>query len=207
MKLLFMVLGFILINAQNETKTKDSKMIIELSSSNDYSSKISKQFPAFTVGVWYRYPKFDGARLELGGNFKFNPSVFEFTYGKEGNNYEVKSKGYFLNFGGRLVKEFRIKKQRIEWISELEISNFFFDGKRIPDDPFPKPENENTIYTKIGDVESISTLQLGQGLRIWRKNIGFGIKTNFTPYRLWYKTTIPNQFNVFSGEATISIKL
>ncbi|PZU88674.1 MAG: hypothetical protein DI529_05615 [Chryseobacterium sp.] len=194
------------MNAQTQTESKDYKIIFELGIISDNSSKITKQNPAIAFGFWYRYPAEMDARLELGGNVKSGATIYNFDYGKNGNYYKIESKGYIFNLGGRLIKEFSIKNQKIEWISELTFNTLFVDGTGIPDEPIREPENENTTQIII-DAESISTLQFGQGLRIWKKNIGFGIKASVTPYKLWYKTTVPNQFNVFSAETTISIKL
>src|SRR6218665_306359 len=206
MRFLFIFLGIILVNAQPPTQRKDYKLIFELGIISDNSTKISTPNPAFAFGVWFQYPTENNARLELGGNLKSGTTIYNFDYGKNENYYSIQSKGYIFNLGGRLVKEFSIKNQKIEWVSELTFNTLFVDGTGIPDDPIREPESENTAQIII-NAESISTLQFGQGLRIWKKNIGFGIKASITPYRLWYKTTVPNQFNVFSAEATISIKL
>jgi hypothetical protein len=199
MKLLFIFLGITLASAQTQTENKDYKIIFELGIISDNSSKISKPNPAIAFGFWYRYPAEMDARLELGGNLKSGATLYNFVYGKRGNYYPVEAKGYIFNLGGRLIKEFSIKNQKIEWVSELTFNTLFFDGTGIPDDPIREPENDNTTQIII-DAESISTLQFGQALRIWKGNIGFGIKASITPYRLWYKTTVPNQFNVFSAE-------
>ena len=199
-------MGIILANAQTQTESKDYKLIFELGIISDNSTRISQPNPAFAFGIWYRYPMEADARLELGGNLKSGATIYNFDYGKNGSFYKIESKAYTFSLGGRLVKQFSIKKQKIEWVSELTFNTLFVDGTGIPDDPVREPENENTTQIII-DAESISTLQFGQGLRIWKKNIGLGIKASITPYRLWYKTTVPNQFNVFSVEATISIKL
>lgn len=204
MKLLFFLFGFALLNAQPPSQRKDHKIILELGIILENSSKISKNTPAFALGFWYQYSPEDNARLELGGNIKSGGTKYSFIYGKGGGNYPVESKTFILNLGGRLVKEFSIKNQKIEWISELTLNTLFFDGMGIPDDPITEDENSTQI---IIDAESISTLQFGQGLRIWKRNIGFGIKASVSPYRFWYKTTVPNQFNIFSAEATVSIKL
>ncbi|MGA9213428.1 hypothetical protein [Kaistella sp.] len=206
MKFLFVFLGTFAMNAQIPTEQKDHKLLFEFGIASNHSSKIAKPNPEFAFGIWYRYPVETDARLELGGNLKSGSSVYDFVYGKNGNDYSVESKGYILNLGGRLVKEFSVKNQKIEWISELTLNTLFFDGKGIPNDPIREPESENSAQI-IVDAESISTLQFGQGLRIWKGNLGFGIKGSFTPYRLWYKTRIPNQFNVFSAEATVSVRL
>jgi hypothetical protein len=205
MRFLFIFLGGILMNAQPPTEYKKYKLIFELGVISDNSSRISTPNPAFAFGVWCQYLTENDARLELGGNLKSGSTIYNFDYGKNGNYYQIESKGYIFNLGGRLIKEFSIKNQKIEWLSELTLNTLFVDGTGIPDDPIREPENDNSTQIII-DAESISTLQFGQGLRIWKRNIGFGIKASITPYRLWYKTTIPNQFNVFSAEATISIK-
>lgn len=205
MRLLFLFFSIVLVNAQSDVN-KDYKIIFELGVVSDHSAKISKRNPVFAFGFWYRYPMETDVRLELGGNLKAGAAIYNFDYGKRGEYYQVDSKGYIMNLGARLVKELAIKNQKIEWVSELTLNTMFFDGTGIPDDPIRKPENPNTTQIVI-DAESISSLQFGQGLRIWIGNIGIGAKTSFTPYRLWYKTKVPNSFNVISAEATISIKL
>ena len=206
MKTILLLLALLGVHAKAQNVEKDQKLMMELGINADFSPKIPTPNPAFGFGMWYRYPIQNDARLELGGNIKTGSVMYQFDYGKNGTIYQVNSKVFVFNLGGRLVKEFRIKNQNIEWISELTVSNLFFDGTGIPDDPIREPENPNTTVIVI-DAESVSTLQFGQGLRIWKKNIGFGIKTSFAPYRLWYKTTVPSQFNVFSAEASIAIKL
>lgn len=204
MKILFLILGVFF--AKSQSTFPDQKILIELTIANDFSSRIDQQNPAFGIGFWYRHPIIDDARLELGGNFKMGEAKYHFIYGKNGNFYEVNSKGYIFNLGARMVKEFSIKNQKIEWISELTFNGLIFDGAGIPDNPIREPENENTIHIVI-DAETIPSLQFGQGLRIWMGTIGFGLKASVTPYGMWYKTTIPHQFNVFSVEASLSIKL
>ena len=204
MKYLLVILGVLFAKAQNEPA--DMKLLLEIGLSTDFSKNIETQNPAFGFGIWYRHPSEKNVRLELGGNFKTGNTIYNFTYDKDGNFYDVHSKGYILNLGGRMVHDFTIKNQKLEWISELTFNNFFFDGTGIPDDPIREPINNNTTVIVV-DAETISSLQFGQGLRLWKGNIGFGIKAGFTPYRLWYKSTVPKQFNVFSAEATVSIKL
>lgn len=204
MKYLFLLLGLFFAKAQKDTV--DHHLLLEIAISTDFSSKITQQNPAIGFGIWYRHPIDHDARLELGGNFRTGTAMYHFIYGKNGNFYEVNSKGYILNLGGRMVKEFTIKNQKVEWVSELTFNNLFFDGTGIPDDPIRETENENTVHIVI-DAETISSIQFGQGIRIWKGNIGFGLKASFTPYRLLYKTTVPNQFNVFTIEAGLSVKL
>lgn len=204
MKILFLIMGVFF--AKSQSTFPDQKILIELTIANDFSSRIDQQNPAFGIGFWYRHPIIDDARLELGGNFKMGEAKYHFIYGKNANFYEVNSIGYIFNLGARMVKEFSIKNQKLEWISELTLNSLIFDGAGIPDDPIREPENENTIHIVI-DAEAISSIQFGQGIRIWKGNIGFGLKASFTPYRLLYKTTVPNRFNVFTIEAGLSVKL
>ena len=204
MKYLLVIFGVLFAKAQYEPV--DMKLLLEVGLSTDFTKNIETQNPAFGFGIWYRHPSEHDVRLELGGNFKTGTTIYKFEYGKNGSFYDVNSKGFILNLGGRMIHDFTIKNQKLEWISELTFNNFFFDGTGIPDDPVREPINDNTIVI-IVDAETISSLQFGQGLRFWSGNLGFGIKASFTPYRLWYKTTIPYQINVFSAEATLSIRL
>ena len=200
MKYLIFLFLFSVCNSQE----KREKWMVEFGTSMSFSNTITKTQPGVLVGFWYRYPIEDNARLELGANYRFGSGNPQFKYGKLDGIYNVETKEYVLNLGGRMVKEFRIGNQKIEWISELTFNSLFFDGKDIPDTPKPETD-ENTINIDF-DVESISTLQFGQGLRIWKKNLGFGFKANYIPYQLWYKKTVPNDFNVFSTEASLFYK-
>ena len=148
------------INSKAQTTAKDQNLIFELGIISDFSSKIEHQNPAFSFGIWYQYPLDDDARLELGGNIKSGSARYNFDYGKNGTIYQVNSKVVLLDLGGRLVKEFKIRNQKIEWISELMVSNLFFDGAGIPDDPIREPINPNTKVI-VNDAEAISTLQFG----------------------------------------------
>lgn len=82
----------------------------------------------------------------------------------------------------------------------------FFDVKDIPTDEPRESENPGTILIDP-DIESLSTMQFGQGLRIWRDRVGFGLKDSYAPYHLWSKNKVPNQFNIFSADASILLKL
>lgn len=203
MKYLFFLLVFSFFNAQEMKK----KWIIEVGGFQSFAKQKQSNQPGILLGIWRSSPFEENVRLELGGNFRLSSSNYNFKYKKLGETFDIETKEYVLNLGGRMIKEFKIKNQKIEWVSELSFNNIFFGGKDIPDNQQNETnENQVVLHTNF-DSENLSTIQFGQGIRIWRKNIGFGIKTNFTPYRLWYKTTVPNQFNVFSAEATISIKL
>lgn len=206
MKLLMIILGMISLKAQTKKDLRDPKFVIEAAVGYNQSRQILKNSGEVSLGFWYRYPMEDTARLELGGAIKSSSSIYQFEYGKEGVVYKIESKVYFLNLGGRLVKPFSILNQEVEWISELTFSTLFFDGKDIPNDEPRESENPDTIQI-APDVESFSTMQFGQGLRIWKGRVGFGLKAAYAPYSLWYKNKVPNQFNVFSAEASILLKL
>ncbi len=194
------------LQAQTKNDLRDRKFVVEAAVGYDQSNQILKNNGAASLGFWYRFPIEDAARLELGGAFKTSSSMYQFEYGKNEVVYTIESKVYFFNMGGRLIKPFSIQNQELEWISELTFSTLFFDGKDIPDDEPIEPENPNTIQI-AADVESFSTLQFGQGLRIWKGKVGFGIKVSYAPYGLWYKNKLPNQFNVLSAEASVLLKL
>ncbi|MEC5157141.1 hypothetical protein [Chryseobacterium sp. MP_3.2] len=206
MKQLFLLVGMISIKAQISSKVKSvNKIVLELSVSSDFSAQIPKQNGAIGFGMWYRYPIEEGARLEFGGNVKTGNTLYNFDFGKDGNIYAVTSKPVIVNLGGRLIREFSLGAQKVEWMSELTFSTLV-DGKDIPDSSAREQETPGSAEIVI-DEETISTLQLGQGFRIWRGNLGFGIKANFGSFSLWYRDRVPNQFNVFSAEALVSLKL
>ena len=190
MRFLFFLLSIITVNAQNRNDSINRRLLLEFTAATDFSSAITKQNGTFGFGIWYRYPMENDAILELGGNFQTGSTLYHFNYGKDGSVYQVGSKGYILNLGGRFVKNVTLKNKKVEWISELTFNTLFFDGTGIPDDPNREPTDPRTTHIVI-DAEGISTLQFGQGLRVWHQNVGFGLKTNFAPYKLWYKSTVP----------------
>ncbi len=91
-------------------------------------------------------------------------------------------------------------------MSELTFSTLFFDLKDIPTDEPRESENLGTFQI-APDIESFSTMQVGQGLKIWKGRVGFGLKAYYAPYHLWSKNKVPNQFNIFSADASILLKL
>jgi len=198
---------FLLVSSFLNAQEMEKKWIIEMGGFQSFAKQKQSNQPGVLLGIWRSSPVEENLRLELGGNFRLSSSNYNFKYKKSGQTFDIETKEYVLNLGGRMIKEFKIKNQRIEWISELSFNNIFFGGKDIPDNQENETNvNQGVIRTNF-DSENLSTLQFGQGLRIWKGNIGLGVKASITPYRLWYKITVPNQFNVFSAEATISIKL
>lgn len=203
MKYLFFLLISAFLNAQEMQK----KWTIEIGGFQTFARQKQSNQPGVLLGIWYNYPIEENLRLELGGNFRLSSSNFNLKYKKLSKTFDIETKEYVLNLGGRMIKEFKIKNQKTEWISELSFNNIFFGGKDIPDNQLNETIDNQVFILSNFDSENLSTFQFGQGLRIWEGNIGFGIKANLTPYGLLYKNTIQNQFNVFSVEATISIKL
>ncbi|SHG71499.1 hypothetical protein SAMN05421866_1305 [Chryseobacterium oranimense] len=201
-----MLLCCIQIAAQStEAGQRYKKSLIETGGYMNFSPEKVKQSPGFYVGYWYRYPVDENkTHLEIGGNFGYSSSIYDFDYGKRGAFYHIDSREFILNLGGRLVKEYTAGNTRIEWVSELSFHNLFFDGKTVPDEPETE-DDENTINISI-DAESIATLKFGQGIRLWKNNIGLGIQASYMPYRLWYRNTVPKGFNSFSVETGIYFK-
>lgn len=204
--ILCLLLCFTQIMAQIEgTHESRKKWLIEAGSYLNFSPAKTKQSPGFYIGSWYRFPGDEtGIHLEIGGNFAYSSSVYDFDYGKRDRFYPVNSKEYMLNLGARMIQGYTSGKTRIEWVTELSFHNLFFDGKGIPDEP-REEEDENTIYVNV-DAESVATVKIGQGIRFWRNNVGLGVQASYMPYRLWYKNTVPEGFNSFSVEAGIYFK-
>lgn len=204
--ILCLLLGCTQIMAQVErTHESRKKWLIEAGSYLNFSPAKTKKSPGVYIGYWYRYPIDENrTHAEIGGNFGYSSSLYDFNYGKRRMFYPVYSREYMVNLGARLVKEYYSGNNKIEWVTELSFHNLFFDGKGIPDEP-DREEDENTININV-DTESVAALKLGQGIRFWRKNIGFGVQASYMPYRLWYKNTVPEGFNSFSVEAGIYFK-
>lgn len=184
---------------------KNKNWIVETGAFVNLSDKQIKTTPGVLIGFYYQFPSQDDVRLELGGNIKFSGSSYNFNYGKKGEVYQVNSNEFVVTLGGRMVKDFQIKNKKIDWISELSLNTFWFSGTGIPNNEQPKKSDDNTYVTYV-DVESLSTLQFGQGFRVWFGNVGWSIKGNFVPYSMWYRKTLPEKFNVYSIETSVAFK-
>lgn len=197
------------MNFQAQVPTESAKggkrSMIEAGSFMSFSSYKDKQIPGAYVGYWYRYPIDENkAHLEFGLNFYHSGSIYNFEYDKKGVFYNIHSKEFLLNIGIRMVKEYPVKDNTLEWVSELSMHNLFFNAKGIPDE---RPENthDNTIYINT-NTESVASLRVGQGIRFWKNNFGIGIQASYMPFRLFDKKAIPPAFNSFSMETSINLK-
>ncbi|AZA80452.1 hypothetical protein C1637_23035 [Chryseobacterium lactis] len=188
-----------------EINNEDKRSLIEAGSFFNFSPMKAKQIPGFYVGYWYRYPIDESkTHLEIGGNFNYSTSLYSFNYGKNGTLYPMQSKETIVNLGIRMVKEYPVKNNKIEWVSELSFHTLFLNGKDIPDSEPVKNDNDGISFNV--DAESVSSLKFGQGIRFWKNNLGIGIQFSYMPYRLWYKTVVPKGFNTFSIETGLNFK-
>lgn len=205
--LIFFVLCCIKVAAQtSEIHDRMERSLVEAGTYLNFSGEKIRQNPGLYVGYWYRYPVDAGnTHLEIGGNFSYSSSIYDFDYGKKGLFYRVNTQEFIVNFGTRLVKGYSFRNHRIEWVSELSFHNLFFDGRGIPSDQ-PVENNNKSTWTVDTHLESVASLKLGQGIRFWRKNAGIGIQASYMPYRLWYRNTVPKGFNSFSVEAGVNFK-
>lgn len=188
-----------------EIAERKKRSLIEAGSFINFSSYKTRQNPGVYFGYWHRYPIDENkAHLELGLNFYYSNSMYDFEYGKKGQFYHIHNKEFLLNAGIRMVKEYPFRNRSIEWISELSLYNMFFNGKDIPDDE-PENTDRKTAYIHTG-TESVGTLRIGQGIRFWKNNLGWGIQASCMPFTLWYKNTVPEKFNSFSVETSINFR-
>lgn len=206
MKFLLFICLSISLFGQNNIKTKEKHILVELSAGSDFSKRMINKDVVFGAGLWYRFPIEENARLELGGSFKYSKAKYQFVYGKNGIVYDVTSDIADWNLGGRMVKSFRIKNTSVEWVSELTLDNMFFDGKDIEDSPPPKSAGPTT-YVVVVDVESIATLRLAQGIRFWIGDFAIMPRISYSPYGLLYRNTVPTSFNKVSVDIVFAIKL
>lgn len=195
------------LSAQNTANKKSEKSLIEVGSFLNFNKFKTSHSTGFYGGYWYRFPVDETqTRLELGTNFGYSKSFYEFNYGKDGILYPIRSEEFMWNFGARMIKEYPLKNNTIEWVSELSLHNLIFDDGDIPkEEPERTSENENTIYINT-NTASFSSLKIGQGIRLWKNNVGIGVQASYLPYRLWYKHTAPEGFNSFSVEASLLFK-
>ena len=157
MKYLFLLLAFPFFNAQELNK----KWIIEMGGFQSFSKQKQSNQPGVLLGVWRSSQVEENVRLELGGNFRLSSSNYNFKYKKSGETFDIETKEYVLNLGARMIKEFKIKNQKIEWVNELSFKNIFFGGKDIPDGQQNEAgENQVVLHTNF-DSENLSTLQFG----------------------------------------------
>lgn len=202
---LFMCLN---ISAQIVSTENSEKSIIEVGSFLNFNKFKTKQIAGVYAGYWYRFPADETkTQLELGSNFGYSKSSYEFNYGKDGLLYPIRSEEFIWNLGARMVKAYHFKNIKIEWVSELSIQNLIFNEGDIPTDG---PQNtddggDKTLYADIGGA-TFSSLKIGQGIRFWKNSVGIGIQASYLPYRLWYRQTAPEGFNSFSIETSLLFK-
>ncbi|MCU7617975.1 hypothetical protein NZ698_12265 [Chryseobacterium sp. PBS4-4] len=195
-------------SAQNLESKNPKHSLIETGVFMSFSNLKVKDHIGFYGGYWYRYTADEtDTHLELGTNFGYSKSLYDFNYGKNGELFPIRSKEFIWSFGARMVKEFDLKNNKIEWITELSMKNLFFDEGDIPQDEPRKTmdQDDQTIYIDT-HTASLSSLKIGQGVRFWKNNIGFGVQASYIPYRLWYRETIPKGVNSFSFEMSFNIK-
>ncbi|KUJ50632.1 hypothetical protein [Chryseobacterium sp. JAH] len=205
----FAILLFLCVNlsAQNVNAEKSKRSLIEVGSFLNFNKFKAKQNAGVYAGYWYRFPADESkTHLELGTNFGYSKSLYEFNYGKNGLFYPIRSEEFIWNLGARMVKRYELRNNKIEWVSEFSLQTLFFNDGDIPkDDSQEKSDNDNTIYIDTHSA-SFSTLKIGQGIRFWKNNVGIGVQASYLPYRLWYKQTAPEGFNAFSAEASLIFK-
>lgn len=206
----FIIVMFLCLNlsAQNLETVKSERTLIETGSFLNYSKFKTKQKAGFFVGYWYRFPLDETkTRLELGTNLGYSNSFYEFNYKKEGVLYPIRSEEFVWNLGARMVKEYRIKNNKIEWVSELGFHTLIFNDGDIPKDEPDKTDSQNSYTTNIDtNTATFSSLKIGQGIRFWKNNIGIGVQASYLPYRLWNKEITPEGFNSFSIETSLLFK-
>lgn len=195
------------LSAQNVELKNSEKSLIEVGTFLNFNKFKTNQSVGFYGGYWYRFPVDETqTRLEFGTNVGYSKSFYQFNYGKDGFLYPIRSEEFIWNFGARMIKEYPLKNNKIEWVSELSLHTLFFNDGDIPKDESQKPsENDNTIYVDI-PTAGFSSLKVGQGLRFWKNNVGIGVQASYLPYRLWYKQTAPEGFNSFSVETSLLFK-
>lgn len=195
------------LSAQNVNAEKCERSLIEFGSFLNFNKFKTKQNVGVYAGYWYRFPADESrTHLELGTNFGYSKSLYEFNYGKNGLLYPIRSEEFVLNLGARMVKGYELRNNKIEWTSEFSLQTLFFNDGDIPkDEPQEKSDKENTIYIDTHSA-SFSTLKIGQGIRFWKNNVGIGVQASYLPYRLWYKQTAPEGFNTLSAEASLIFK-
>ena len=112
------------LSAQNVQLKKSEKSLIEVGSFLNFNKFKVNQSAGFYGGYWYRFPVDETrTRLELGANFGYSKSFYEFDYGKDGILYPIRSEEFMWNFGARMIKEYPLKNNTIEWVSELSLHN------------------------------------------------------------------------------------
>lgn len=209
MRTLIIPLFFCLnLSGQNLPQKKSEKSLIEAGTFINFNKFKTEQSPGIYAGYWYRYPVDEThTRLELGTSFGYSNSFYQFNYGKDGILYPIRSEEFIWNIGAKMIKEYSLKNNSIEWVSELSLHSLFFNAGDIPRDEGPKTnsENKNSIHIDT-NTSSFSSLKIGQGIRFWQNKIGIGMQVSYLPYRLWYRHTAPEGFNSFSVEASLLFK-
>lgn len=165
----------------------------------NYYYATAKNFTENGVQVSYfrRSEIEENIHIEYGANIYFSGKKNPLIYIKNDSIYHTKTTGINFDFGIKMVKSKRIKDFHLEWTSELLFGAISFDRGNIPKTEYENPhEQENTIKTDLG-LESLSTFNFGQGLRIFKDKIGAEIKINYLPIYWIEKKHIPEKMNMF----------
>lgn len=184
---------FVILSAQSNFSFK--KNIV----SANYYYATAENFMENGVQIsYFRRSKIEeNIHIEYGANIYFSGNKNALVYIKYDSIYYTKTLGINFDFGLKMVKTKRIRNLQLEWTSELLFGAICFDREDIPKTEYKNSsEQENTIKTDLG-IESLSTFNVGQGLRFFKKNIGAEIKVNYLPIHWTEKKHLSGKMNMF----------
>lgn len=184
-------MNFLNISAQESFSFKNN--IINL----NYYFATAKNFTENGVQIsYYRRNEIeDNIHIEYGGNIYLSGNKNPLIYIKNDSIYSTKTKGFNFDFGIKMVKSKRIGHNNLEWISELGFGGITFDRGNIPKTEYNNTQ-ENTVEIDTG-LETLSTFNLGQGLRVFKNKIGAEVKVNYLPIYWTEKKHLPEKMNMF----------
>ncbi len=165
----------------------------------NYYYATAKNFTENGVQVSYfrRSEIEENIHIEYGANIYFSGNKNPLIYIKHDSIYQTKTIGINFDFGIKMVKSKRIRDFNLEWTSELLFGAISFDRGNIPKTEYENPyEQENTIKADLG-LESLSTFNFGQGLRVFKNKIGAEVKINYLPIYWTEKKHLSEKMNMY----------
>lgn len=192
--IVFGLLFFItMVNAQEDFSFR--KNIVNA----NYYYATAKNFTENGVQVSYfrRSEIKENIHFEYGANIYLSGNQNPLTYIKHDSVYHTKTVGIHFDFGIKMVKSKRIKTVQVEWVSELLFGAISFERGNIPKTEYKNPyEQENTIKIDSG-LEGLSSVNIGQGLRVFKNKFGAEVKVNYLPIYWTEKKHLPEKMNMF----------
>ena len=183
------------MNAQNQVIVIDDykSVYIEAGILYPLGNLKSRILPSPNIGFWHKTKIYELESFDFGFNVSVIKSENNFVYEKKDSLFSNKPRGISGMVGFRYCKVFELSKKNKNINLELFPSfGYAFLMHKSTFTGFANPENTNSVNDKVSK-RALSTLHIGQGLKLNFNNVGLHVQYQFTPYSLLYKY-IDNDF-------------